>query len=116
MVSLQQLTQNIISNSLKYRKLGLPLLLSISAEESVNEVHITISDNGTGCPQEEVGSIFEPFVRLHAGGVSGHGVGLATCVKIVQQHEGKIWATSAIDKGMTIHFTLGKNNTKPIDA
>lgn len=116
MVSLQQLVQNIISNSLKYRKRDLPPLLTISAEETVDEVRIEISDNGIGCPQGKVGEIFEPFVRLHTEEVSGHGVGLATCVKIVQQHEGKIWATSGVDKGMTVYFTLAKNKMKPLDG
>jgi len=105
-ISLQQLFQNIIGNSLKYRKIDTPLEIGVSAMQIDNIVHVQVTDNGIGCPEEKLARIFEPLVRENSVAVSGYGIGLATCSKIVQQHQGKIWAQSAKGQGMTIHILL----------
>ncbi len=53
--------------------------------------------------------IFEPFRRLHSyEGIKGTGLGLSVCKKIVENHGGRIWATSEVGVGSTFYFTLSK--------
>jgi signal transduction histidine kinase len=69
-----------------------------------------VADNGIGIEAEYQHKIFKLGVesRLHgASKYPGHGIGLATCEKIVQRHGGRIWVSSdGPDRGTTISFTL----------
>jgi len=57
--------------------------------------------------------IFEVFKRLHnRSEYPGTGIGLAICQKIIQLHEGVIWAESEVNKGTTIKFTIGNLEKK----
>ena len=68
---------------------------------------ISVRDNGIGIKQEFHEQIFEPFKRLHdRGKFEGTGLGLATCKKIVNRHNGRIWCESIQDGGTTFKFSL----------
>jgi signal transduction histidine kinase len=68
---------------------------------------ISVRDNGIGIGQEFHEQIFEAFKRLHGRGkFEGTGLGLATCKKIINRHNGRIWCESNRDGGTTFNFSL----------
>lgn len=102
-----QLFQNIISNGIKFQREGVEPVIKISCEVSENECLICIGDNGIGISQEYQDAVFEPFTRLHTRDkFEGSGIGLATCRKIVERYNGKIWVSSVIGKGTNFFIRL----------
>jgi hypothetical protein len=66
-----------------------------------------VRDNGIGFDSDYEKSIFEPFLRLHSEqDYPGSGVGLSTASRIVERHQGQMWATGEPGKGATFYFTL----------
>jgi PAS domain S-box-containing protein len=104
---LAQLFQNLIGNALKFRA-DRPPEVRVSARRQGGEWLIEVADNGIGIEPEYLKRIFGLGERLHgASKYPGHGIGLATCEKIVQRHGGKIWAASdGPGRGTTISFTM----------
>jgi two-component system, chemotaxis family, sensor kinase Cph1 len=103
---MEQLLQNLIANAIKYRGQEKPQILLSSRKEN-NTWHISVSDNGQGFPPEKASMIFEPFKRLHGKETPGNGIGLATCKRIVELYNGRIWAESeGPNRGATFRFTL----------
>ena len=109
-VHLTQLFQNLISNSLKYRKCDGPVSVSVSAVRSEDEWIFAIADNGIGFNQEYADRIFGVFKRLHRQEYPGTGIGLAICSRIVSHYGGRIWAESTPGEGSTFRFTLPISN------
>uniref|UniRef100_UPI004047D616 CHASE3 domain-containing protein n=1 Tax=Mariniflexile sp. TaxID=1979402 RepID=UPI004047D616 len=115
---IQQLFLNLLSNSLKYSKKDTVPVIKIAYTKvnSEDEAHlikvpknnyhkITVSDNGIGFEQKYADRIFELFNRLHnKHEYSGTGVGLSICKKIVDNHQGFIFAESQLQLGAT--FTI----------
>jgi len=106
-IRFNRLMQNLIGNGLKYIAEGVTPRIHISAEQQGEFWEFTVSDNGIGIDDRHFEQIFEPFKRLHAKtSYYGTGLGLAICRKIVDGFGGRIWVTSAADKGSTFHFTV----------
>ena len=104
---LQTLT-NLISNAIKFSPPGTEIHLR-SRRIDANEAEIQVRDQGRGIPEDKLESIFERFHQVDASDsrtMGGTGLGLAICRSIVNQHGGRIWATSTLGKGSTFHFTL----------
>lgn len=102
-----QLLQNLLGNSIKYRRKDVPPRVKISAERGENEWVFSIRDNGIGIEPEHYDRVFQMFQRLHTSGERpGTGIGLASCKKIVEQHHGRIWLESLPGEGTTVLFTL----------
>jgi len=104
---LKLLFQNLISNSIKFRKPGIAPHIEISTTNQYGHWHFQFRDNGIGIDKQYQQRIFIIFQRLHNRSVyEGSGIGLAHCKKIVELHGGKIWVESEIGKGSIFHFTI----------
>jgi len=104
-----RLFQNLINNSIKFKKPDEPPKIHISVEkdEKTNEYVFSISDNGIGIDPKYQDRIFTIFQRLHTiEEYQGTGIGLAVARKIVERHGGHIWVESELEKGATFYFTL----------
>jgi light-regulated signal transduction histidine kinase (bacteriophytochrome) len=102
-----QLLQNLIGNSIKFRKRDEPPRVHVSAERADSDWIITVEDNGIGIDPQYFSRLFVLFQRLH--GVHeypGTGIGLALCQRIVARHGGRIWVKSAPGDGATFRFTI----------
>lgn len=97
--------QNLIGNALKYRREETPRIRIEAAHEN-GDWRLSISDNGQGFQPEYAAMIFEPFKRLHGPNVTGSGIGLATCKRIIDRMGGRIWAESTPGEGSTFYFTV----------
>jgi len=110
-VKLVQLFQNLISNSIKFRKKDEPCTIKISAEEQRRHWLFRLEDNGIGIPFESRAKVFQVFKRAHAN-YEGTGIGLATCKRIIQQHGGDIWVDSEFEGGAIFYFYIQKRVDK----
>jgi PAS domain S-box-containing protein len=137
-----QLFQNLITNALKFRKENVPLVITITSEilspRQFREVSsrlekeagfvsnilywdrdsflkIEVKDNGIGFEEKFKSKIFEIFQRLHNGGYTGTGIGLAICKKITDNHHGIIRAESKPGQGaiFTIFLPLTQQRFLP---
>lgn len=116
----RQLFQNLLSNSLKFVKPGVPPVITIThsllrAEDVVHyqladagQYHkLEFRDNGIGFENEFAGKIFAIFQRLHGRSeYEGSGIGLAICKKIVEHHGGIIYASGVPGEGATFTMIL----------
>ena len=102
---MKQVLQNLLSNAIKYAKPGTPPVIRVSSEERDAAWHVHIEDEGLGFDAGEVQQMLTPFRRLdRTRNIPGHGVGLATCVRILERHGGRLEATGTVEQGG--RFTL----------
>jgi signal transduction histidine kinase len=123
---LKQLFSNIISNAIKFRKTDVPPQIEIvSARLTPEETEqyklpsdkkyykIDITDNGIGFEDEYAEQIFKIFQRLHGKSeYPGSGIGLAICKKIVDYHQGRIFAVNIAGRGARFSIILPGNTDK----
>ncbi len=103
-----QLFQNLISNAIKFQNSEQPHI-QIHTSETSTHFQFSIQDNGIGIADEYINKIFLIFKKLHRNEVyQGTGIGLATCKKIVENHNGRIWVESKVGVGSTFYFTIEK--------
>lgn len=107
---LKRVINNIISNSVKYmdKKNG---VINIRLKDEGDFVHIELEDNGKGIAARDLPNIFERFYRTDSSRNSskgGSGIGLSIVRKIVEDHGGRIWATSKENIGTVMHIVLRK--------
>jgi PAS domain S-box-containing protein len=104
--SLQRLFSHLLSNASRFRRPSVPLRVEIKASKHENDWQFCIRDNGLGFDPAKATELFQPFRRLHSRDISGAGLGLALCRKIVHRHGGRIWAQGAPNQGASFCFTL----------
>ena len=107
---MKRVINNIISNSIKYldKKKG---IINIRIKDVGDFIQVEIEDNGKGIAVKDLPNIFDRFYRTDSSRNSsqgGSGIGLSIVRKIIEDHGGRIWATSKEGIGTEIHFVLRK--------
>ena len=103
----KQLFQNLLTNAIKFRQEGRPLVIEISASQQNNNWTFVVRDNGIGIADRNKEKVFAIFQRLHdRHEFSGTGIGLSYCKKIVELHKGNIWVESVPGEGSSFYFTI----------
>jgi len=105
--------ENLIGNALKYTRNVEQPHIEFGKTQQDDETVYYIRDNGTGFDMQYVDKLFGVFQRLHGSDYEGTGIGLATVRRIIQRHEGRIWAEAEPGKGATFYFTLGNLTPAP---
>ncbi len=113
---LKRVINNIISNSVKYmdKKKG---IINLRIRDAGDFVQIEIEDNGRGISVKDLPYIFDRFYRADASrnsSTGGSGIGLSIVKKIIEDHGGRIWATSKENTGTIMHFVLRKYQEVPV--
>ncbi|MBV8709133.1 MAG: CHASE3 domain-containing protein [Acidobacteriaceae bacterium] len=105
-VQFLQVLQNLILNSIKYRREE-PPRIRVSAWRTAGTWVFAFGDNGRGFDPQFADRIFGLFQRLHGREVAeGTGMGLSIARKIVERHGGRMWAESQEGTGSTFFFSL----------
>jgi two-component system, OmpR family, sensor histidine kinase VicK len=103
-----QALTNLLSNAIKFSTTDGTVWLTAEGKANT-EVLFSVRDQGQGIPSDKLESIFERFQQVDSSDSrrkGGTGLGLTICRKIIEQHEGKIWAESILGEGSTFSFTL----------
>jgi light-regulated signal transduction histidine kinase (bacteriophytochrome) len=112
-VQMNQLFQNLIGNSLKFRKEGQVPEVRVAACSEDGQVVVNVRDNGIGFDPQFSEKIFTVFQRLHGRGeYEGSGIGLAICRKIVERHGGTVEGRSTLGMGAEFLITLPERQKK----
>lgn len=107
---LRRVINNIVSNSVKY--IDKPKKkINLAIRDIGDFIQVEIEDNGMGIAKKDLAHIFDRFYRTDTSRNSskgGSGIGLAIVKKIIEDHGGKVWATSKEGIGTVMHFVLRK--------
>ncbi len=105
----RQVLTNLFSNASKYSSEEGHIAVTVQAAAEKGYLQITVADDGIGIPDEDQAKVFGTFFRAaNAGetGASGAGLGLAITQMLIEQHGGRIWFESGVNRGTAFHFTL----------
>jgi light-regulated signal transduction histidine kinase (bacteriophytochrome) len=109
---IKQVWINLISNAIKYSSKESAPRIEIGYEEQEAMNVYFVRDNGVGFDMQYANKLFGVFQRLHRQEeFEGTGVGLALVKRIVDKHNGKIWAASTPGEGAVFYFSLPKTGT-----
>ena len=114
---LRRVISNIVGNSVKYMDKSDPSI-TMDLKDVGDFVQIELGDNGKGIAAKDLPNIFDRFYRTDASRNSskgGSGIGLSIVKKIVEEHGGKIWATSEEGVGTTMYFVIRKYQEVPMN-
>ena len=106
-VQIQQVFQNLVDNSYKYKDEQKQSYVKINWEEQEEFLLFKISDNGIGIAKEHSSFVFEIFKKV-GNRTDSSGVGLWIIKKIINSAGGKIWFDSKLGVGTTFYFTIKK--------
>ena len=113
---IRRVIHNIISNAIKY--MDTPKgIIQIRIKDVGDFIQIEIEDNGKGIGPKDLPYIFDRFYRTDVSRNSskgGSGIGLSIVKKILEDHGGKVWATSRLGIGTIMYFVLRKYQEVPM--
>ena len=115
---IKRVVNNIVSNSLKYTGEGKQKRINLRVKDVGDFVQVEIEDNGKGIAAKDLPNIFDRFYRTDASRNSskgGSGIGLSIVKKIMEDHGGKVWATSKENIGTVMYFVLRKYQEVPVN-
>lgn len=112
---IRRVIHNIVNNSIKYldKENG---FINIRVRDVGDFIQFEFEDNGRGIAAKDLPYIFERFYRADASrnsATGGSGIGLSIVKKIIEDHGGKIWATSKESTGTTMYFVIRKYQEVP---
>lgn len=112
---LKRVIHNIVNNSVKYfdKQKG---LINIRIKDVGDFIQVEIEDNGRGIASRDLPYIFDRFYRTDSSrnsATGGSGIGLSIVKKIIEDHGGKIWATSKESIGTVMYFVIRKYQEVP---
>ena len=105
-IRIQEIFHNLIDNAVKYSPAASEI--KITAKQEKQDIIIQVADHGKGISLEEQAKLFAPFERLRETSttMSGMGLGLVVCKRLVEAHGGRIWVDSRPGYGTTFGFSL----------
>jgi signal transduction histidine kinase len=116
---ISELFDNLITNAIKYSPNG--GTVSIESIKKEDNIIVSIKDEGIGLDEEQIKYIFDEFYKTDSSrhDLDSSGLGLTICKRIIERHDGEIWADSeGLGKGSTFYFKIPlkshKNNKKII--
>ena len=121
---LRALFTNLLENSFKFSRPGIPLKVTINStvptvdekkqfplDEKRSYCRISIEDNGIGFDPVDAATIFHPLVRLNGkSAYAGNGLGLALVKRIIDNHQGFVYAGGSREKGACIILIIPQNH------
>ncbi len=114
---IRRVIHNIVSNAIKYmdKPKG---IIQLRVKDVGDFIQVEIEDNGKGIAAKDLPYIFDRFYRTDVSRNSskgGSGIGLSIVKKIMEDHGGKVWATSRLGIGTIMYFVLRKYQEVPIN-
>jgi light-regulated signal transduction histidine kinase (bacteriophytochrome) len=107
---LRSVLENLFGNAWKYTSLHATANIEFGTTQQADgsEVYF-VRDDGAGFDMAYADKLFGVFQRLHSEKeFPGIGIGLATVQRIINRHNGRVWAESIVDKSTVFYFTIGK--------
>ena len=114
---IRRVIHNIIGNAIKYMDKAKGVI-QIRVKDVGDFVQVEIEDNGKGIASKDLAYIFDRFYRTDVSRNSskgGSGIGLSIVKKIMEDHGGKVWATSRLGIGTIMYFVLRKYQEVPMN-
>lgn len=111
---IERVISNELSNAVKYMDKP-DKRIALRVRESGDEIEVALEDNGKGIEAKNIHSIYDRFYRTDSSRNSakgGSGIGLSIVKKIIEDHGGRVWASSTEGEGTTMYFSLRKNYVK----
>jgi two-component system sensor histidine kinase CpxA len=99
--------ENVIRNAVLHS--GPDSKVEVRLKTTPREITLTVADNGTGVPNDDLKRLFEPFYRVDSSRdhkQSGYGLGLAIAARIIERHGGKVDARNRPGGGLAVSFRL----------
>ena len=113
---IRRVIHNIVSNAIKYMEKPRGII-QLRVKDVGDFIQVEIEDNGKGIAAKDLPYIFDRFYRTDVSRNSskgGSGIGLSIVKKIMEDHGGKVWATSRLGIGTIMYFVLRKYQEVPI--
>jgi len=99
--------ENLLGNAWKFTRKTEGARISLGTEMIDRQPVFVVRDNGAGFDMAQAGKLFNVFTRLHPSrDFEGTGIGLATVLRVVRRHGGRIWAEGKVGAGAAFFFTL----------